>query len=87
MTKEDQCVLGHHSDSVRGTEAVYSYELSIGAVQRFEVLLHYIASGEFVPDEPRSKFWKFPPVPCVPGRTQPRPVELDMYVTCNMFIH
>ena len=21
------------------------------------------------------------------GRTQPRPVELDMYVTCNMFIH
>ena len=62
MTKEDQCVLGHHSDSVRGTEAVYSYDLSIGAVQRFEVLLHYIASGEFVPDEPRSKFWKFPPV-------------------------
>ena len=71
MTKEDQCVLGHHSDSVRGTEAVYSYDLSIGAVQRFEVLLRYIATGEFVPDEPRSKFWKFPPVERVPEPATP----------------
>ena len=86
MTKEDQCVLGHHSDSVRGTEAVYSYDLSIGAVQRFEVLLHYIAAGEFVPDEPRSKFWKFPPAEpvCliaepVPEPSTPKPTltELD----------
>ena len=73
MTKEDQCILGHHSDSVRGTEAVYSYDLSIGSVQRFEVLLHYISSGEFVPDEPRSKFWKFPPAgPVLPN---PEPVQ------------
>ena len=71
MSKEDQCILGHHSDSVRGTEAVYSYDLSIGSVQRFEVLLHYIASGEFVPDEPRSKFWKFPPKESVPEPATP----------------
>ena len=71
MSKEDQCILGHHSDSVRGTEAVYSYDLSIGSVQRFEVLLHYIASGEFVPDEPRSKFWKFPPAERVPEPATP----------------
>ena len=73
MTKEDQCILGHHSDSVRGTEAVYSYDLSIGSVQRFEVLLHYISSGEFVPDEPRSKFWKFPPAE--PVFSNPEPVR------------
>ena len=71
MSKEDQCILGHHSDSVRGTEAVYSYDLSIGSVQRFEVLLHYIASGEFVPDEPRSKFWKFPPSGGIPEPATP----------------
>ena len=71
MSKEDQCIHGHHIDSVRGTEAVYSYDLSIGSVQRFEVLLHYIASGEFVPDEPRSKFWKFPPAECVPEPATP----------------
>ena len=73
MTKEDQCILGHHSDSVRGTEAVYSYDLSIGSVQRFEVLLRYISSGEFVPDEPRSKFWKFPPAE--PVLSNPEPVR------------
>ena len=77
MTKEDQCVLGHHSDSVRGTEAVYSYDLSIGAVQRFELLLRYIASGEFVPDEPRSKFWKFPPVQRVPEPATPNEVDMS----------
>ena len=82
MTKEDQCVLGHHSDSVRGTEAVYSYDLSIGAVQRFEVLLHYIASGEFVPDEPRSKFWKFPPVQCVPEPATPNEVDMPECSPC-----
>ena len=77
MSKEDQCILGHHSDSVRGTEAVYSYDLSIGSVQRFEVLLHYIASGEFVPDEPRSKFWKFPPAECVPEPATPAVLGSD----------
>ena len=71
MTKEDQCVLGHHGDSIRGTEAVYSYDLSIGAVQRFEVMLHYIASGEFIPDEARSRFWKFPPGEYVPEPATP----------------
>ena len=61
MAREDQCVLGHHSERVRGTEAVYSYDPSIGAVQRFEVLLHYIATGDFRPDNIRSGFWRFPP--------------------------
>ena len=28
-------------------------------------MLHYIASGELVLDEARSKFWKFPPMECV----------------------
>ena len=77
MSKEDQCILGHHSDSVRGTEAVYSYDLSIWSVQRFEVLLDYIASGEFAPDEPRSKFWKFPPAECVPEPATPAGLGAD----------
>ena len=77
MSKEDQCILGHHSDSVRGTEAVYSYDLSIGSVQRFEVMLRYIASGEFVPDEARSKFWKFPPMERVPEPATPAGDGLD----------
>ena len=49
VSKRGPVHLGH-GDGVRGTEAVYSYDLSIESVQRFR-LLHYIASAEFVSDE------------------------------------
>ena len=63
ISREDQASLGHHADAVRGTDAVYSFDLAIGPVQRLEAVIAQIASGEFTPDAPRSKFWNFPPKP------------------------
>ena len=63
MTEFDRAVLGRHSSSTSSTTAVYSRDLSVRSVSKFKEVIRAIQVSEFMPDAPRSQYFKFPPTP------------------------
>ena len=61
LSPSSRSLLGRHSSSLHETFAIYSRDLMVGPVMELQAMLDEIAKGEFLPDEPRSGFFKRKP--------------------------
>ena len=88
LSKFSRACLGRHVLATESSEALYSVDLGLPAVQELEELLAYIRDGIFVPDAARAFRWNwaFPPEPpedwCQMNPV-PEPVLLDPEPVCN----
>ena len=65
LSRFSRACLGRHVLATESSEALYSVDLGLPAVQELDEVLGYIRSGCFVPDAPRALRWQweFPPEP------------------------
>ena len=63
LSRFSRACLGRHVLATESSEALYSVDLGLPAVQELDEVLGYIRSGCFVPDAPRALRWQweFPP--------------------------
>lgn len=57
MAAQDKSILGRHVSAYADSSAVYTRDLSIGAVSRLQDVILQIYRGEFLPDAPRSGYY------------------------------
>ena len=69
LSRFTRACLGRHVLATESSEALYSVDLGLPAVQELEELLAYIRDGTFVPDAPKAFRWNwdFPPEPPAEG--------------------
>ena len=63
LDTETSSILGRHASSAKVTAAIYSRDLCVAPTRALQGVIKEIASGSFVPDNPRSKHCTFPPDP------------------------
>ena len=88
LSKFSRACLGRHVLATESSEALYSVDLSLPAVQELEELLAYIRDGTFVPDAAKAFRWNwtFPPEPpddLYHLNTTPEPVLLNPEPVCS----
>ena len=58
LSPSTRSLLGRHTSSLHETFSVYSRDLMVGPVMEMQSMLDSIANGEFMPDQPRSGYFK-----------------------------
>ena len=87
LSRFTRACLGRHVLATESSEALYSVDLGLPAVQELEELLAYIREGTFVPDAAKAFRWNwtFPPEPPEVWPSldpTPEPVLLDPEPVC-----